>query len=45
VAVEEPGGPPLDLKRRCRSPRRLDDLALGPGRVATVWSCEGLQVP
>ncbi|MDR7554804.1 MAG: glycosyltransferase family 39 protein [Armatimonadota bacterium] len=45
VAVEEPGGTPLDLPRRCRRLRRLEDVTLGPGRVATVWACEGLRSP
>lgn len=45
VAVEEPGGTPLDLQRRCVGPRRLDELALGPGRVAAVWGCEALRLP
>lgn len=45
VAVEEPGGTPLDLERRCVAPRRLDEIALGPGRVAVVWACEALRLP
>jgi 4-amino-4-deoxy-L-arabinose transferase-like glycosyltransferase len=43
VAVEEPGGTPLDLPRRCRRLRLLEEVTLGPGRVATVWACEGLR--